>query len=49
MTDMHKPESNCSEIVEKMAKAITNRDLQILFVSTQKNNVELCTKHAIKE
>ena len=49
MTDMHKAESNCTEIVEKMAEAITNDALQVLFVSTQKNNLELCTKYAIKE
>ena len=49
MIDMHKTESNCTEIVEKMAEAITNDALQVLFVSTQKNNVELCTKYAIKE
>ena len=48
MTDMHKAESNCAEIVEKMAEAITNDALQVLFVSTQKNTVELCTKYAIK-
>ena len=47
--DMHKAESNCDEIVEKMAEAITDHTLQILFVSTQKNNVELCTKYAIRE
>ena len=49
MTDMHKAESNCAEIVKKMAAAITNDALQVLFVSTQKNNLELCTKYAIKE
>jgi len=49
MTDMHKTDSNCAEIVEKMAEAITNDALQVLFVSTQKNNLELCTKYAIKK
>ena len=49
MIDMHKTESNCTEIVEKMAEAITNDALQVLFVSTQKNNVELCTKYAIEK
>jgi len=47
--DMHKPESNCNEVVAKMAAAITDRALRILFVSTQINNVELCTYYATKE
>ena len=45
---MHKPEANCNEIVEKMALSITNQDLQILFVSTQRNNAKLCSKFAIE-
>jgi len=49
MVDMHKEESNCDEIVEKMAASITDQDLQMLFVSTQRNNIALCTKYAIKE
>ena len=48
LVDMHKPEANCEEIVEKMALAITDHDLQVLFVSTQQNNVKICSRYAIE-
>ena len=42
------PENNCPELIEKTADAIDDASLQELFVSTQKNNLDLCCKDGVK-
>ena len=45
---MDMPENNCPELIEKTADAIDDASLRELFVSTQKNNLELCAKEGVK-
>ena len=45
---MDMPENDCPELTEKTAVAIDNASLQELFVSTQKNNLDLCGKEGVK-
>ena len=47
LSDLHKPQTDCTGIVESIAKAITIEALQVLFVSTQRANARLCTRYAI--
>jgi hypothetical protein len=46
--DMNFPASHCSELVEKTAAALDMKALQTLFISTQRNKMELCFVYAIK-
>ena len=45
---MDKEENQCSELSEKTADILNNDVLVNLFVSTQKNNLDLCIERAIK-
>jgi hypothetical protein len=45
---MHKEENQCPELCEKTADILDNDVLVNLFVSTQKNNLNLCIQSAIK-
>ena len=45
---MDKEENKCPELSVITASALDNTVLQNLFVSTQMNNLDLCTKYAIK-
>jgi hypothetical protein len=45
---MNLPSSHCIELVEKTASALDMRALQTLFVSTQKNKIEICFAYAIR-
>ena len=47
-TDMDMPENDCPELTEKTAEAIDNASLQELFISTQRNNLDLCVKAGLK-
>ena len=44
---MDKEENKCPELSEITASALDNTELQNLFVSTQMNNLDLCTKYAV--
>jgi hypothetical protein len=46
--DMNFPASHCSELVKKTAAALDTKALQALFISTQRNKIELCFAYAIK-
>ena len=46
--DLDLPEINCPELTEKTADAITDTSIHELFVSTQLNNIDLCTKSAFQ-
>lgn len=46
--DMNRPDANCHELTEKTAAVLDDDNLQLLFVSTQQNNSELCIKYAIR-
>ena len=46
--DLDLPENNCPELTEKTADAVTDTSIHELFVSTQLNNIDLCTKSALQ-
>ena len=48
ISDMNKPETKCHELTETIAVVLDNDHLQQLFVSTQKNNMEICMKYALE-
>ena len=43
LTDMDMAENDCPELTEKTADAIDNASLRGLFVSSQMNNLNLCS------
>ena len=45
---MHESGSGCNDLIEKTAGALSSEELQQLFLSTQKNNVEICLKYGIE-
>jgi hypothetical protein len=45
---MHKGATNCLELTDKTAEAITDDALKLLFVSVQQNNLDLCGQNAVK-
>ncbi|KDQ59352.1 hypothetical protein JAAARDRAFT_127458 [Jaapia argillacea MUCL 33604] len=47
-TDMHKPENDCFELVEKTAVAIDDNGLRSLFISVQAKDLKLNIKEAIR-
>ena len=47
-SDMYKPDANCHELIKQTAAVINDDTLQLLFVSTQRNNLELCVEYSIK-
>jgi len=47
-SDMYKPDANCHELIKQTAVVINDDTLQFLFVSTQRNHLELCVKYSIK-
>jgi hypothetical protein len=42
------PEQDCPELTQQTADAIDNISLHQLFVATQRNNIDLCVKTALK-
>ena len=42
------PGNDCLELTDKTADAIDDLSLRELFVSTQMNNLDLCSKAGIK-
>ena len=46
---MYKPDANCHELIKQTAAVINDDTLQLLFVSTQRNNLELCVEYSIKQ
>ncbi|KAM6493818.1 hypothetical protein JOM56_010179 [Amanita muscaria] len=47
LEDMHKSETQCPELTIKTAEVIDDPRLRRLFVSVQRNNINLCIKEAI--
>ena len=45
---MHKKEKNCPELTQETANAIDDASLHQLFISIQKNNLDLCVKSALQ-
>ena len=43
--DMHEIEKQCPELTEKTAEALDNEVLKGLFITTQRNNLDLCIKY----
>ena len=48
ISDLDKPETGCCELTQTVAAVLDNHSLQQLFVSTQRNNLELCIKYAVE-
>jgi len=48
LEDLDLPEKNCPELTQKTADAIDDNSIHQLFVSTQKNNLDLCVKSALQ-
>jgi len=48
LEDMDLPEKHCPELAQQTADAIDDESLHHLFVSTQKNNLDLCVKAAFQ-
>ncbi|KAF8346560.1 hypothetical protein F5887DRAFT_1100854, partial [Amanita rubescens] len=48
LEDMDLPERDCAELTQKTADAIDDDSLYHLFVSTQKNNLDLCVTSALQ-
>jgi len=44
---MHEAGADCNDLIEKTADALSSEELQQLFLSTQRNNLELCVKYGI--
>lgn len=42
------PENNCPELTEKTADVIDDNVLKALFISTQRNNLDLSVKSALQ-
>ena len=42
------PENSCPELTEKTADAIDDASQRDLFVSTQRNNLDLCVEAGLK-
>jgi hypothetical protein len=50
MPDMHKGEGNCKELIAQTATVLEdNATLQQMFVTNQRNNLELCMKYALEK
>jgi hypothetical protein len=45
---MNLSQSHCNKLVEETAAALDQKILQALFVSTQRNQMELCFKYAVE-
>lgn len=45
---MHMLKNNCAELTEETANSIDDDDLHELFVSSQRNNLNLCVKSALQ-
>ena len=48
VTDMREAASDCSELIAKTANALNDDRLQMLLVSVQQNNMNLCVKYAVR-
>ena len=45
---MHEAGGKCNELIKKTTDALSSKELQQLFLSKQKNNLEICGEYAIK-
>ncbi|KAG8833473.1 hypothetical protein FRC17_010648 [Serendipita sp. 399] len=48
LSDMNMEGADCGDLIEQTAKSLNDRVLQQLFVSTQRNNMKVCIKYALK-
>ncbi|KAF8797463.1 hypothetical protein BYT27DRAFT_7204554 [Phlegmacium glaucopus] len=48
LRDMNKPGADCRQLVDTVAAVLNNTNLKRLFVSTQRNNLELCIMYALE-
>jgi len=48
-SDMHKPNTNCNELLASTAAVLNGPALRLLLLSAQRNDVEFCIEQVIKE
>ncbi|KAF7343577.1 GTP-binding protein [Mycena sanguinolenta] len=48
LPDMRQEHSNCIELINQTAKTLTDDALLLLFVSVQRNNIDLCIRLAVR-
>jgi hypothetical protein len=48
VTDMREAASDCSELIAKTANALNDHTLQMLLVSVQQNNIDLCVEYVVR-
>ncbi|KAJ6471421.1 GTP-binding protein [Mycena sanguinolenta] len=46
--DMRIEDSNCVDLIDKTADALSDDTLRLLFVSVQQHNIDLCISHAVR-
>ena len=45
---MHKEHPDINKLIEKTASALDDNALKLLFISVQRNNIDLCIEAAIE-
>ena len=46
--EMHKDDADCGPLLEATTNALGEKALQMLLISTQRTNLALCIKYAVK-
>ena len=45
---MHKPDQQCTELIEMTAKALSDDVVALMLKDVQRDNLELCVKQAVE-
>ena len=45
---MHDPGQRCADLIEKTASALSEDAVALMLLAVQRENLELCIKHAIR-
>ena len=48
LTEMHKSDQQCGELIEKTANALSSSVVTLMLLAVQKDNLELNIKHAVE-
>ncbi|KAF7343620.1 GTP-binding protein [Mycena sanguinolenta] len=49
LSDMRLERSSCTDLITQTARTLTNDALLLLFVSVQRNNIDLCVRYASRQ
>ncbi|KAJ7033919.1 hypothetical protein C8F04DRAFT_605349 [Mycena alexandri] len=47
LDDLRKDDADCTELVQRTAKALTSDAVRLLFVSSQQHSLDVCIQHAV--